>query len=149
MSKERLLPASAGNASVTAMGRLSSLFIVLGISGLLVLAAFLIVHVFGQLNTMSSDLDQVRSSLANLTTMNLKLDKLSSMSQVLRQVDQELTVTNRLLATSNKRLAGMSADSRSAGISMAGMAHTLSLMRGDIHLMSRKLSGSFLFRSVK
>ena len=114
-----------------------------------VLAALVTMHVVGRLDAMSTSLNQVRSGLENLSTMNQKLDRLSGMSRALRQVDDELTVTNRLLVGSNQQQARMSADSRAAGASLSGMRHTLSVMREDIHVMSRKLSGSFLFRSVK
>lgn len=150
MSREYALSLGTGSATSGATGGRRLLLIVTAVAVVvLILTALVCMHVVGQLDAMSSDLNQVRSGLQNLTAMNQKLDRLSGMSLSLHQVDQHLTTTNRLLTTADAKLASMSSGSRAAGMSLADMARMLSSMRGDIHIMSRKLSGSFLFRSVK
>ena len=150
MSKEHLLSLGTHTPTSDATRQRSFFLAVLALAvAVSILAALVTMHVVGQLDVMSSDLNQVRDGLENLTTMNQKLDRLDHVSRVLHQMDEDLTVTNRLLMTADDRLAHMSTDSGAAGRSLAAMKGTLSSMRGDIHIMSRKLSGSFLFRSVK
>lgn len=115
----------------------------------LIVAAFVALHVIAQLDAMSSSLAHVSSSLDTLKTMNQKLDKLDAMSVTLHQMNQKLFVTNASLTLANQKLSSMVTDSRTAGNSLDVMRRTLTSMEKNIRVMSRKISGSFLFRSVK
>ncbi len=107
------------------------------------------IHVVAQLDSMASNLVHVNTSLGTLKTMNRKLDMLSGMSVTLHQMNDKLSVTNEALATANQRLSSMATDSKMAGSALAGMRRALGEMQGDIHVMSHKISRSFLFRSIK
>jgi uncharacterized membrane protein len=109
-------------------------------------AAVLALTVLGALRSMSATLSDVSAKMAHLESM-----------------DTKLTETNRALATTNFHLARTDRQSIRAGEQLASMERTmgrmaaltasmrteLRAMGGDIHLMSHKISGSFLFRGVK
>lgn len=116
---------------------------------LVIVLALVGVHVVAQLDSMAANLTRVNDSLGTLKTMNRKLDMLSGVSATLHQMNEKLSVTNTYLATATQRLSSMASDSKSAGSSLVGMRRALAQMQGDIHSMSHKISGSFLFRSIK
>ncbi len=115
----------------------------------LIIAGLIALHVIAQLDAMSLNLAHVSSRLETLQTMNQKLDRLDAMSLALRQMNNKLSVTNASLTLANQKLSSMAADSKTAGTSLDLMRRTLSGMGNDISVMSHKISGSFLFRSVK
>lgn len=112
-------------------------------------AVLVTLHIVAQLDAMSADLARVSTSLDSLKVMNQKLDMLNGMSVTLRQMNGKLSITNHSLDAANRQLSGMAAESHTADGSLQGMQRTLSGMQSDIRVMSHKLSGSFLFRSVK
>lgn len=117
---------------------------------ILVIALALVgVHVVAQLDSMASNLVRVNATLGTLKTMNRKLDMLKGMSATLHQMSDKLSITNASLVTANQRLSAMANDSKTAGSSLTGMRRTLDQMQTDIHVMSHKISRSFLFRSIK
>ena len=112
-------------------------------------AVLVTLHIVAQLDAMSADLVRVSTSLDSLKAMNQKLDMLNGMSVTLRQMNGKLSITNHSLDAANRQLSAMAAESHTAGSSLQGMQRTLSGMQNDIRVMSHKISGSFLFRSVK
>lgn len=147
MSSEYAVPSYQADSAKCQSGLRIGVW-VLGILVLLA-AAFVTLHVVAQLDAMSASLARVSTSLDSLKTMNQKLDMLSGMSLTLHQMNDKLSVTNRSLDVANQKLSLMARDSKTAGSSLDGMQRTLTSMRSDIAVMSHKISGSFLFRSVK
>jgi hypothetical protein len=119
--------------------------------GLVVLlsVALVTLRMIVQLDQVSSELVHVSASLDTLNAMNRKLDKLDGMGETLTHMNSQLEVANRSLTIANSRLEAMSGDSHYASDSLKQMTGSLAQMEADLHLMSRKISGSFLFRSVK
>lgn len=117
-------------------------------------AAFLAIALYAiaEVHSMAGELARVDSRLGTLSTMNQKLDelqnvsgKLSTMKLQLSRTNSSLQDTNRLLARTNAKIDATNANLSSTEKSIV----SLSSIRGDIHEMSRKISGSFLFRGVK
>jgi uncharacterized protein HemX len=107
--------------------------------------ASLALYAVGQLRGMAGDLQAVDLRLSTLESMNRKLDRLGTVTATLKTMQQQLAETNgslgrtnRLLHATNGSITRMQTDIR-----------TLSSIRGDIHEMVHKISGSFLFRNVK
>jgi predicted PurR-regulated permease PerM len=121
------------------------------IAGIIIVVALALVgvRVVAQLDSMAANLARVNDSLGTLKTMNRKLDMLNGVSVTLHQMNDKLSVTNTYLALATQRLSSMANDSKTAGSSLVGMRSTLAHMQADIHTMSHKISGSFLFRSIK
>jgi uncharacterized protein YoxC len=136
---------------IAPMQRSTGVFIGATVLGILIALAigFVTVHIINQLDSMSANLTRVSSSLETLKSMNQKLDMLSGMSLTLHQMDEKLSITNGALAVANTKLSSMAQESLKAGSSLNSMSRTLAGMQGDIRIMSKKISGSFLFRSVK
>lgn len=79
---------------------------------------------------------------AQLRSMSANLDRMAVRVNALESMDRKLAVTNELLVKTNASLTKMSGASESAN-------GKLGAMRTDLAIMSHKISGSFLFRSVK
>jgi len=77
-----------------------------------------------------------------LHSMSANLDQMSARMVALAQMDEKLSVTNKLLAQTNASLAKMLIESVNANTK-------LGRMQSDLATMSHKISGSFLFRGVK
>jgi hypothetical protein len=122
-----------------------------GVVGILLFLAIALVtaHALARLDAMSNTLTQVSANLQTLQGMNRKLDTLSEMSVTLRKMNGKLLATNQALTVANAQLSSMRRDSGKAGVSLDRMNNVLNAMRADIHVMSHKITGSFLFRSVK
>ena len=92
----------------------------------------------GDIARMSADLGGVSTSLQQVST---QLQELHRVDARLSQMNGKLSQTNRLLGQTNANLTIMVAESKTA-------TSRLDQMDGDIAIMSRKISGSFLFRGV-
>jgi len=79
---------------------------------------------------------------AQLRSMSANLDRMAVRVNALESMDRKLGITNELLLKTNNTLSKMSIASVTAN-------DTLGHMRTDLAIMSRKISGSFLFRGVK
>jgi hypothetical protein len=129
---------TAGVAAISA-------FVIVVLIGVAIATA----HLMRQLDTVSANLTRVSSSLDTLKSMNQKLVMLNGMSVTLHQMNDKLSVTNRSLDAANQKFSSMARYTQQAGSNLNGMRRSLGDMQGDIRTMSAKISGSFLFRSVK
>ena len=118
----------------------------------ILLAFALGVYAVGQLQSMAANLQRVESRLSALQAVDRKLDglqeisaALGTMRRQLRETNTSLVKTNGLLVTTNSKLAATNSKLNAT----EGDVRSLSSIRGDIHEMSRKISGSFLFRGVR
>ena len=128
----------------------SGILVAAGVLTLLFLAIAL--YAIAEVRFMADDLARVDSRLGALSTMDRKLDELQGVSNKLTTMKRQLDITNgslhdtnRLLSRTNAKLDSTNAKLRTTENSI----RSLSSIRGDIHEMSRKISGSFLFRGVK
>ncbi len=136
--------ASPGRTETSPSGWSLAIFVTAVVA--LVGAAVLAVYALGALRSMATTLTDVSAQMSHLESM-----------------DAKLTQTNRSLELTNLHLARMDRQAALAGVQLASMERTMSGLTGltagmsaelhamgsDIHVMSHKISGSFLFRSVK
>jgi hypothetical protein len=118
------------------------------------------------LTGVGADLHSVSQRMDALPEMNRKLDRLEGVASSLGSVRAELhgavallTATNRTLDATNLKLDATNGKLDATNRSIGAMAHSLERMqsqlakldgmRTDIHTMTHKVSGSFLFRAVK
>jgi hypothetical protein len=107
----------------------------------------------------AADVHRMDDRLATLDTMNRKLDRLANVEGGLGAMRGQLGTTVALLRRTNALLDTTSSNLTGAGPAIRRVAQTTSAMaadlrsldgmRADIHQMSHKLEGSFLFRGVK
>jgi hypothetical protein len=107
----------------------------------------------------TDDLRRMDARLSTLDTMNHKLDRLASVEAGLGAMRGQLGTTVGLLRRTNTLLDETRTDLKGTGPAIRQVARTTSAMaaslrsvdamRADIHEMSHKLDGSFLFRGVK
>jgi DNA repair ATPase RecN len=120
----------------------------------IILAALFGFYALREMHAMSADLSRANARLTALDEMNRKLDRLADMDTKLdglkgmtahlASVDVKLSQTNSELAVTNQQLLRTN-----AGVSaMRAQIVKLASIRSDIHMMSHKIAGSFLFRAV-
>ncbi len=104
------------------------------------------------LETMDVEVQRMDGRLGSLDEMDKKLGRLDEMAGNLRSMRAQLREANALLVRADEKLDGATGSIRSMVTTMRQADRHLAAvdgMRADIHEMSHKLAGSFLFRGVK
>jgi len=101
---------------------------------------------FHELLSMSKNLDDTTAKMnvvaTNIERVSKQMETLQRVNRQLSAMNGKLSTTNGLLRRTNSSLDTMVAESKAADAKLARM-------EGDISVMSHKIAGSFLFRSVK
>lgn len=95
---------------------------------------------------------QLQIMIGDLKRVDSRLQTLSVMSRQFEDTNRSLTLTNALLAETNAKIDATNKKLNATNDSLRGTHADLKALagiRGDIHEMAHKLSGSFLFRGVK
>lgn len=95
---------------------------------------------------------QLQIMVGDIERLDARLQTLSVMSRQFDETNRSLRLTNNLLAETNAKLEATNNKLNSTNASLRQTRSdikALSSIRGDIHEMAHKLSGSFLFRGVK
>jgi septal ring factor EnvC (AmiA/AmiB activator) len=129
----------------------------------LIAVTFVTVDLLTNLHMMNQTLGSVATRMTALDPMSRKLDRLAGMqgqlstldrhlremNATMQSMDAKLSATNARLASTQQHLGSMDAKLALMTTEMKMLDRDLASMRGDIHTMAHKISGSFLFRAVK
>lgn len=102
-----------------------------------------------QAQLVSSQLARISVSLDNLRSTNRSLESVDKAATTLQQIDGQFAQANERLTTAADKLDAISAATQTASGSLNRATRSLTDVQDDIHTLTRKVSGSFLFRSVK
>ena len=101
---------------------------------------------FRELSAVSSNLDRMS---ANMDVVATNIKQVSQEMSAIHRVDRQLSAMNGKLSETNALLLKTN-NSLNTMVAQARMSDAkLEKMKGDISVMSHKISGSFLFRGVK